>query len=359
MQTHSMLRTVTCLVMLLSAAAMAQTQPASAPASQPGRGARGGRGAVRPPGPIALADIRTRDICILADAATKTYYMVGPGRGGIAQYTSKDLAIWDGPRQVFTTPQGVWPGVQTGGIWAPEIHKYKDKYYLFFTFDSRTPLPEQNPPNKPPKSQRPLVYRGSTIAVCDVPTGPFTVVQDHSIPPSDMMTLDGTLYVEDGQPYMVFAHEWVQITTGTIEAIKLKDDLTGAIDKPFVLFKSSDAPWAKTQVEGGIVTDGPFFRKSNTGKLFMVWSSFDEQERYNVGLAISDSGKMTGPWRHEPKAMFVENGGHPMLFETFEGKLMLLFHAPNNDPQNGRPRIFELEDTGETLKIVKEFTGKP
>jgi hypothetical protein len=45
-----------------------------------------------------------------------------------------------------------------------------------------------------------------------------------------------------------------------------------------------------------------------------------------------------------------------MVFETFDGKLMLLFHAPNNDPNN-RPRLFELEDTGETLKVVKEFTG--
>ena len=87
--------------------------------------------------------------------------------------------------------------------------------------------------------------------------------------------------------------------------------------------------------------------------------SDDAQQRYNVGLAISASGKLAGPWTHQPEALFVDNGGHPMVFETFEGKLMLLFHAPNNDPANGRPRIFELEDTGETLKVVKEFTGKP
>ena len=144
---------------------------------------------------------------------------------------------------------------------------------------------------------------------------------------------------------------------GTIEAIKLKPDLTGSIDKPFLVFKSSDAPWAKVQVEGGTVTDGPYLRKSKSGKLFMVWSSFDEQERYNVGLAISDSGKLAGPWRHEPNALFVENGGHPMLFQTFEGQLMLLFHAPNNNPAN-RPRIFRVEDTGDSLKVLQEFTSK-
>jgi beta-xylosidase len=335
------------------------TQPGSAGAVTTAPAARGrGRGALRPPGPIALADIRIRDICILADKVTNTYYMVGPGGRGIVQYTSKDLATWDGPRPVYSPPQDVWPNIRTGGIWAPEIHKYKDKYYLFFTFDSRTPLPDTNPPTKPPLSQRPLVYRGSTIAVSDVPTGPFTAVTNRSIPPAEQMTLDGTLWVEDGQPYMVYAHEWVQITAGTFEAVKLKDDLSAAVGEPFLIFKSTDAPWAKVQPEGGTVTDGCYLRLSKSGKLFMVWSSFDARGRYNVGLAIADSGKLAGPWRHEPNALFVENGGHPMLFDTFDGKLMLLFHAPNNDAANSRPRLFEVEDTGETLRLVKEFTGK-
>lgn len=337
---------------LLVCASLAQAQPATQPEGVRGRGGRN----ARPPGPIALADIRTRDICILADQATKTYYMVGPGRGGIMQYTSKDLAIWDGPRQVYTTPPGVWGDIQVGGIWAPEIHKYKEKYYLFFTYDTRTPLADLNPPTKAQRSQRPMVHRGSTIAVSDSPTGPYKPVINRSIPPTDWMTLDGTLWVEDGQPYMIFAHEWLQVTVGTFEAVKLKDDLTGPVGEPFLIFKSSDAPWAKVQVEGGTVTDGCYFRTSKSGKLFMVWSSFDAQERYNVGLAISDSGKLAGPWQQEPEALFVENGGHPMLFETFEGKLMLLFHAPNNDPNN-RPRIFEVEDTGQTLKMGREFTG--
>jgi hypothetical protein len=41
-----------------------------------------------------------------------------------------------------------------------------------------------------------------------------------------MMTLDGTLWVEDELPYMVFCHEWVQIKDGTVESVRLKDDLS-------------------------------------------------------------------------------------------------------------------------------------
>jgi arabinan endo-1,5-alpha-L-arabinosidase len=49
----------------------------------------------------------------------------------------------------------------------------------------------------------------------DTPTGPFAAFTNHSTWPTDRMTLDGTLWVEDGVPYMVFGHEWVQIKDGT------------------------------------------------------------------------------------------------------------------------------------------------
>lgn len=44
-----------------------------------------------------------------------------------------------------------------------------------------------------------------------------------------------------------------------------------------------------------------------------------------------------------------------MFFKTFEGKIMMVLHSPNN--MGSHPRIFEIEDTGETLRVTKEFTG--
>ena len=40
-----------------------------------------------------------------------------------------------------------------------------------------------------------------------------------------------------------------------------------------------------------------------------------------------------------------------MIFKTFAGQLMLTLHQPNNSP-NERMALFEVKDTGETLKIV-------
>ena len=59
-----------------------------------------------------------------------------------------------------------------------------------------------------------------------------------------MMTLDGTLYVEDGKPYMVFCHEWVQTIDGTMDCIQLEDDLSDTVGEPRMMFKASDAPGA-------------------------------------------------------------------------------------------------------------------
>jgi arabinan endo-1,5-alpha-L-arabinosidase len=331
----------------------------SGPATIPARGR--GRGPATT-GPVTLNQLAIRDVCILPDPATKTYYMVGPSGRGVREYSSKDLFTWTGPTQIYTAPTDVWGSVRLGTIWAPEIHKYKDKYYLFLTFDTSSLLPATaDVAHKPAGSNRPLVIRGSTTAVSESVTGPFKVVQDHSIPPTDMMTLDGTFWEEDNQPYMVFSHEWVQCAVGEMWAIKLKEDLSAAADKPFLIFKSSEAGWAKVQQEGGTVTDGPYMRKGKTGKLYMVWSSFDDRpggHRYQVGISISDSGKLAGPWRQQNAALMPEvDGGHSMLFETFDGRLMMVLHSPGNG--NTHPRIFEMEDTGETLKVVKELSVNP
>jgi len=172
-----------------------------------------------------------------------------------------------------------------------------------------------------------------------------------------MMTLDGTLWVEDGTPYMVFCHEWVQITIGTIEAIPLKDDLSEAAGEPKLLFRGSAAKWNHPGSEGSTVTDGPYLWMGKTGKLYMIWSSRGDTG-YICGLAISDSGKVADPWRQQDEPIFKDNGGHGMIFTTFDGKLMLVLHAPDGR-SNGRspqPRIFALEDTGETLHITREIT---
>jgi len=338
---------------VLLGAARAQPPAAVPPAPPAARAAAADPGRMfRTPPPDStaisrLADIRAQDVCILPDPVSRTYYMVAAGFGGVRAWTSHDLVSWQGPKTIFRTPPDIWGDIRTAGIWAPEMHYYQGKYYLFLTFNSQHPLPEQW------RNWRPRVTRGSQILRGNSPDGPFTPFQHHATTPSDMMTLDGTFWVEDGVPYMVFCHEWVQVTDGSIEYLPLKADLSEAAGEPKLLFRGNAAKWSQQGSEGGWVTDGPYLYKGKTGKLYMIWSSRNHAHGYVVGVSISDSGKLAGPWRQQDEPIFQENGGHGMIFHTFEGRLMLVLHAP--DGHQPHPLLFELEDTGETLRIVRPF----
>jgi arabinan endo-1,5-alpha-L-arabinosidase len=154
---------------------------------------------------------------------------------------------------------------------------------------------------------------------------------------------------------MVYCHEWVQISDGAVGYVQLKDDLSEIAGEPKNLFRGSQAPWGQISgTYGCYVTDGPYLYTGKTGKLYMIWTSGGKSGN-SLGVAISDSGKIAGPWRQQEEAVYSANGGHGMLFRTFEVKLMMIIHSPYNG--DTRPHLFEMEDTGETLKIVGEFTG--
>ncbi|HEX3102618.1 MAG TPA: hypothetical protein VHQ01_12530, partial [Pyrinomonadaceae bacterium] len=81
-----------------------------------------------------LENIRMRDICILVDEKTKTYYAISSGRApakdgfrnsSVRAYVSKDLINWEGPHIIFQTPSDLWGDVNIVSIWAPEMHFYK------------------------------------------------------------------------------------------------------------------------------------------------------------------------------------------------------------------------------------------
>ena len=113
------------------------------------------------------------------------------------------------------------------------------------------------------------------------------------------MALDGTLWVEEGIPYMVYCHEWVQIVDGSMELIQLKPDLSGTEGASMTLFHASAASWSTGGEPAAgnpisYVTDGCFLYRTKSGKLLMIWSSF-LAGKYAIGIAESTTGKVTGP----------------------------------------------------------------
>lgn len=299
--------------------------------------------------------IQIRDPYVLPVAAAGVYYMFGStdaniwsGQAiGFDAYRSTDLEHWQGPFPVFRPRAGFWS--QTN-YWAPEVHEYQGRYYMLATFGAGEYIDR----------------RGTAVLSADSPLGPFLVhsTDSHGRPapvtPAGWECLDGTLYLDSaGQPWMVFCHEWVQISDGTVCAVRLSPDLRRAEGEPVVLFSASQAPWAEA-VESprhgrGWVTDGPFLHRTAQGSLLMLWSSF-RHGRYAQGLAISATGEITGPWRHEPQPLFAADGGHGMIFRRFDhsggpGSLMLTLHSPNRTPRE-RAQFIELQETADSLQVV-------
>jgi len=316
-------------------------------------------GSPNPKQGLRLADILVHDPFILPHKESQTYYLytsawpniTGLGRFGVMTYKSKDLLNWNGPYVVFVVPDGVWANPMHG-TWAPEVHEYKGKYYLFVTLHNRDKIIAE-----PPKVWRVNHWRGTVIAESSSPEGPFKLLkEDGPHTPENFMTLDGTLYVdENGQPWMVYCHEWIQVIDGTMEAICLKDDLSSAVGEPIHLFKASDAPWINTESTPSVrqrqyVTDGPQLYRTKSDQLVMLWSSYNKNG-YVQTIARSKSGKIEGPWKQlEP--LVYDDSGHGMLFKKFEGQLMLVLHQPFRPPLS-RAKIYEMEDTGDTFRVVR------
>lgn len=278
-------------------------------------------------------EINIRDPFVLVWEGT--YYLYGT-RGatcwgmadGFDGYVGTDLENWDGPFEVFHNDGTFWAD---RNYWAPEVFRYRDQFYMMASFKA--------------EGRR----RGTQILVSHSPFGPFVPVSDGPVTPKDWECLDGTFYVENGTPYMVFCHEHRQVTDGEICVIPLTADLTAAVGEPRLLFRASECPYKRAIEQGHFVTDGPYLYRCVDGQLLMLWSTFGE-DGYLLAVARSESGRIKGPWIQDEKPLFERDGGHGMIFKGLDGNHYLALHAPNETLKE-RPIFFPIrEENGRLWK---------
>ncbi|MGJ5893569.1 glycoside hydrolase [Streptomyces sp. V2] len=306
------------------------------------------------------------DPYVVADATSRTYHLYtsnepsvsGVAGAGTMVYRSADLRDWAPPVVVYRAAdqEGGWA---TDGAWAPEVHERGGRYYLFTTLH-----------NEERRLAEGTYMRGTVVAVSDSLLGPFTAL-DPSRPttPEHLMALDGTLYVDPaGQPWLVYAHEWLQTVDGTMEAIRLTPDLSGTVGDPVHLFRGSDAFWLNEQIPAGLpyrlppyITDGPQLVRAPGGALLMLWSTYEKNVPGKDGsltgdyvqtYAVSASGELTGPWTQR-RPLVREDSGHGMLFTAFGGELMMILHRPF---ENARGKLYEMRLRGDELSVVRQRT---
>ena len=261
-------------------------------------------------------------------------------------YRSRDLLEWEEPKIVFTMPvdEAFW-GVKD--LWATEVHRYQGKYYAFVSIMGKHGL------------------RGTQIAVSDTPDGEFRIITNHPATPMGRSCIDGSLYVEEGTPYIVYSFDWPDnyladrdVYVGEIWAVQLTEDLKNMVGEPFKLFSSDEAPCSAVAPsvhgwEGKTIrrygSDAPFVQRLEDGSLFLTWSPIPAGN-YIVGAAVSKSGKIRGDWEHIPEPIFDKNGGHAMFFRDLEGRHKMCIHQPERWLQE-RAVFLDVEESEGIIRV--------
>ena len=271
-----------------------------------------------------------RDPCILVKDGV--YYAYGTGWRCWKNDSGSLAGEWKDLGVCVKVPEDA-----VGCHWAPEVHEYKGKFYMFTTYLSGK-----------------TNHRGSVIFKADSPEGPFVEHSAGHISPEEGDAIDATFYVdEEGQPWMVFVHEWTSTDDGIgrMAAAKMSDDLSKLITEPVELFRADDPSWTNQRV-----TDGCWMYRCENGTLLMIWSNFGPGG-YCVGIARSDNGRVDGKWTQDDELLYTKamteeyDGGHGILFRDTDGQLYLSIHSPNNR-NDGRPEtpvFVPVKEDGDTI----------
>lgn len=270
------------------------------------------------------------------------YYMYGT-RGetafakkafGLDVYISKDLENWSDPIEVFKKTDDFWG---EKNFWAPEVYYYNDSFYMFATFAHK-------------KIQKTIILKA------DKPDGLFKPWNETDITPIGWPTLDGTLYIQDDTPYMVFCREWKQVKDGQIWAVELDKELKNPVGEPFLLFKASEAkPFIKSFFFGRYITDGPYLIRTEDNKLHMLWSSMGKGGYVQL-MAHSDTNDLSGKFKTD-EVLYASDGGHGMIFKDLNNVYNLVLHSPNTFKKE-RPVFIKLNYKDGTFTKVKNFENE-
>ena len=285
-----------------------------------------------------VSEMRTRDPFFITDKENQRYYLFcnngaarldgGPSEG-LDIYKTTDFINYDGPYPAIRLPEDAVGKIHHG---APETHCINGKWYAFDQVTGGVLHRDGS------YEIDPNAMMGEYVFVADDPKGPYKVNCDGAVTPKEYPCLDGTPYVdEDGQAWLIYAHEWTHIQCGTYEAIRMTSDFSASIGEPITVFSTGEPEWAIGSHdrwpgyehlfpgEPFWVSDAPFIFRDKAGHLCTLWSTRIENA-YVHTFSVSSTGKLEGPWEHEEYPMFTDDGGHAMLFDGLDGVKRIVFH---------------------------------
>lgn len=308
-------------------------------------------------------EVTLGDPFILYDTDTEMYYMYGTGgvENGFLSYSSSDLQQWKKEGVAYTAKQEKSWG--TKDFWAPEVYKWADKYYLFYSAHWK------NNPNGELENYK------IGVAVADKPTGPFIDISGSPIFDPGYPIIDANVFVgADGKKYLYYSRccykhpvqsaiaSWAkkqdlyqEIEESWVYGVELKSDLSGIIGKPKLLLrppvKNNDpqAEWESRSVTQREVnrrwTEGSFTFKKGETYYMMYSANHFGGANYAVGYATSKHA--LGPYVKSANNPILEKNtatggdvsgtGHNSVLFLKNGEMRCVYHA--RTAQTGAERV--------------------
>lgn len=273
------------------------------------------------------------------------YYYLHSTNQDVTIWRTRDLAdlrhaerrtVWKAPRR----------GENARSIWSPELHRFADGWYIYFSADD----------DRGANNQRMWVLECRDAD----PFGGHWTLKDRLRTPDDRWAIDGTAFEHGGQLYFVWSG-WVgaQNKEQSLYLCRMVNPWTCVGER--VIIARPTLPWERHNYDPNAqnprnhiyVIEGPALL-SRGEHLFMTYSASGcWTDYYCIGLlTLAPGADPMNPdsWVKHPEPLFqtsVENGvygpGHNCFVKDADGADWMLYHAnpgPNRGCENDRtPRL--------------------
>lgn len=296
--------------------------------------------------PAVQCCIDTMDIknpYIYYDKPTDSYYMTGDG-GHI--WVSKGLKVWEGPYVALAQDAASWVGASPV-VTAPEIHKYNNRYYYMASFAREGLFVEGT-------DGQPFVRQSCTTLVADNITGPYKTVDSNAnlLDEREMASHPTFCTDELGVGYMIYDHLAKQNGDGTVQIVRLTEDLGRRMGEAYVMFTASQNSWSKN-VKGTFSQEmeAPYLFLTDTGCMGILFTTMMGTEPA-VGVAYSSTGTLNGPWEIESEPL-LKGVASSSIFKDYDGTPVMVVQKDTiiGGKDISVPRLLKLETQFDKLQI--------
>lgn len=231
---------------------------------------------------------------------------------GLTVFHSKDLVHWE--------PIGSALHQYLGSVWAPDMCKFKGKYYIYFTVDKG----------------KDDFY--NYVVTSKSPYGPW----------SEPVDLKVGKWIDPCHVYDEEKHaRWLFLSGG--HRIRLSDDGLSAVGKMEKVYDGWTIP--RNWIIEGKCLEGPKVKKIGNYYYFLNAQGGTAGPATTHMAIVARSKSVDGPWENSPTNPLIHtyasaekwwSKGHASLIDTPDGKWWAVFHAYDKDRLNqGRQTLLE------------------